>query len=146
MSVQPLDDQTFIAKFENLSLDPEHFSHQGHLRIAWLYLQEHDLDTAVQLVCSGIKAYAESLGENTKFNVTITDALVRLMAQRMEFMEKKEWRRFLQLNPDLVEDSLSVLFQYYSEDLLFSETARTSLVEPDIRAISAQYKNASVLA
>lgn len=137
MNLQLLDDQTFMVQFENLSLDPAHFSHQGHLRIAWLYLQEHDLDTAVQLVCSGIKAYAESLGESRKFNVTITDALVRLMAQRMEAMEEKEWPCFLQQNPDLGEDSLSVLLQYYSEDLLFSETARTSLVEPDIRAIAA---------
>ena len=130
-----LNDEAFLTQFENLTLDPIHFNHVGHLRIAWLYLNRHDVDTAVQLLCSRIQTYAESLGATTKFHLTITDALVRIMAQRMDGMREKRWKLFLDENRDLAEDALSVLYQYFSKDVLFSEAARISLVQPDIRPL-----------
>jgi len=130
-----LDDKTFLTQFENRTLDPAHFSHLGHLRIAWLYLSHNNTDTAVKLVCAGIKSYAESLGENTKFNLTMTDAFVRIMAKRIDNMETQDWPSFLDNNRDLVEDAISVLLEYFSKDLLFSEVARTSLVKPDTKSI-----------
>ena len=130
-----LSDKTFLTQFQNQTLSPVHFNHIGHLRLAWLYLTHHDVETAVQRVSAGIKAYAESLGATTKFHTTITDSIVRIMAKRVEQMEQKEWQLFLEHNKDLVDNSVSVLLQFYSKDLLFSETARTSLMQPDIKPI-----------
>ena len=134
-AVEHIDDNTFLTQFENQTLSPIHFRHIGHLRLAWLYLNRHDVETAIGLVCSGIQAYAESLGATTKFHLTITDAIVRIMAKRVDAMAKKEWDLFLDENRDLVEDALSVLSQYFSKDRLFSEEARTSLVQPDIKPL-----------
>jgi len=128
-----LDDKTFLQQFENQTLDPVHFSHLGHLRLAWLYLYHNDLDVALEKVCLGIKAYAESLGADTKFHLTMTDAFVRIMAKRIDAMEKKSWQDFLESNGDLLKNSRAVLLEYFSEGLLFSEEARTSLLQPDIR-------------
>ena len=135
LSTEPLSDQAFLTQFESQTLSPIHFKHVGHLRLAWLYLSRNDVDTAVQLVCSGIQAYAESLGASTKLHLTITDTLVRLVAKRVNRMEEKAWELFLDQNRDLVEDAISVLLQYFSKDLLFSETARISLVQPDVRPL-----------
>lgn len=133
VNIESLDDKAFLEQFENLTLDSIHFSHTGHLRCAWLYLSSNDLDTALRLICSGIKAYAESLGSTTKFNLTLTDAFVRIMAKRMKQTEAPDWQSFLDHNDDLVSDALSVLSEHFSKELLFSETARTSLVKPDHR-------------
>jgi hypothetical protein len=46
-------------------------------------------------------------------------------------MQKKEWELFLLENQDLVNDAISVLDQHFSKGLLFSEQARTTLVQPD---------------
>ncbi len=81
---QALNDATFIAQFENQTLSSAHFNHIGHLRLAWLYLERYPLEQAISLVCGGIKAYAESLGASTKFHFTITNAIVRIMAMRMQ--------------------------------------------------------------
>ena len=135
LSTEQLNDQAFLTQFEGQTLAPIHFKHLGHLRLAWLYLRSNDVDTSVQLVCSGIQAYAESLGASTKFHLTITDTLVRIMAKRINRMEEKTWKLFLDENRDLVEDTMSVLLQYFSKDLLFSETARISLVQPDIKPL-----------
>lgn len=126
-----LDDQTFIARFESQTLNPAHFTHVGHLRLAWLYLSRNDLDRALALVSSGIKAYAESQGAFEKFHLTITDALVRIIDCRMRAMKAKDWLSFLKENQDLVEDAQSILLEHFSRDSLFSDQARTSLVAPD---------------
>jgi hypothetical protein len=129
--IKQLNDTEFLFQFENQTLDMRHFNHMGHLRLAWLYLSRYDVDSAVKLVCSSIQAYATSLGASRKFHLTITNALVRIMAKRRDNMQKKEWELFLLENQDLVNDAISVLDQHFSKGLLFSEQARTTLVQPD---------------
>jgi hypothetical protein len=51
------------------------------LRIAWLYLNRTPFEEVKALICSGIKAYAISLGAKDKFHLTITDAIVTVMAK-----------------------------------------------------------------
>lgn len=133
--VKQLNDRDFLCQFENQTLDSVHFNHVGHLRLAWLYLNRYEVETAVNQVYSRIQAYAASLGAKDKFHLTITDALVRIMAKRIAIMSQKEWELFLVENNDLVEDALSVLDQHFSRELLFSEQARTSLVQPDVQPL-----------
>ncbi|MEM7119134.1 MAG: hypothetical protein AAF614_42345 [Chloroflexota bacterium] len=134
-STDPLSNGEFLHQFKNKTLNPIHFNHVGHLRLSWIYLTHHDIETAVSGVCSGIKGYAGSLGANTKFHLTITDSLVRIMAKRLDGMTQKDWQSFLDQNRDMVDDAISVLLQYFSKALLFSEAARTSLAAPDIQPI-----------
>ena len=128
---EQLNDEDFLAQFEDQTLASKHFKHLGHLRLTWLYLLEHDVETSIALVNSGIQAYAKSVGAETKFHVTLTDAMVRIVAKRMAKMDQKDWQMFLKENYDLVDDAISVLSQHFSQELLFSETARVSLVPPD---------------
>jgi hypothetical protein len=131
----PLDDSSFISQFENQTLDPVHFSHTGHIRIAWLYLNAFEFENARQKVCSGIKRYAESLGATDKFNLTLTDALVKIIARRMEPMSAPTWPSFLQENQDLFDNALGILGEYFSPDILFSEAAKIRLLPPDVRPL-----------
>ena len=130
-----LSDEEFIRQFEDLSLQPEHFNHLGHLRIAWLYLSRYGMEQANFLVCRGIKTYAESLGAKDKFHLTITDALVKIIAQRMS-CKTTCWKNFLNKNNDLIEDAKSILLGYFSEELLFSDVARKTLVKSDLKDLN----------
>lgn len=133
--ITALNDQAFIEQFEALTLPATEFSHLGHLRIAWLYLRQYPQTLAIEKTCSGIKTYAESLGAKDKFHLTLTDALVRIMAIRMKEQTGEDWQAFTDENPDLVSDALAVLAQYYSQAQLWSERARTRLVAPDLKPI-----------
>lgn len=126
-----LTDQDFIEQFEMCRLNPENFNHTGHIRLAWLYLHQYEQNIAIEKVCDGIQAYAQSLDAHDKFHKTITHSLVKIIALRIDHNEPASWRAFNQQNQDLVQDSISVLLQYYNRDTLFSEQARTELVEPD---------------
>ncbi|MGB0494900.1 MAG: hypothetical protein ACPGJI_00990 [Kangiellaceae bacterium] len=131
-TINQISDNDFIEQFENKTLDPRYFNHIGHLRLAWLYLNTNNLQDAIQTSCFRIKAYATSLGATTKFNTTITSALLEIMNKRMKSTDTGSWELFLQQNRDLVNDALSILSQHYSIELIFSEQARLCFVEPDL--------------
>ena len=128
-----LSDKAFLAQFEQLTLAPAHMNHQGHIRLAWLYLSKHNIDQACRLTCQGINAYANSLGARDKFHYTITDALVRIMAVRLNASAESgtSWQHFITENQDLVENALAVLDQYYSPERLFSSQAKQTAIAPD---------------
>ncbi|OCQ23823.1 hypothetical protein A7985_07755 [Pseudoalteromonas luteoviolacea] len=130
-----LDNSTFLTQFEDLSLDPVHFNHIGHLRIAFIYLNEYTEVEAIQRVCSGIKVYAESLGAKDKFNLTVTTTLLKIMASRMKSSKDKPWETFLANNQDLVLDAIGVLSQYITKEIMFSEDAKVTAIEPNLKPI-----------
>lgn len=129
-----LSDSNFITQFEQLTLAPQHFDHLGHIRLAWLYLSHSDIETATQKVCSGIKAYAESLGARDKFHFTITYHLVRLIAARQSKAPCANWLEFSEVNQDITKGALALLLQHFSREHLFSEKAKWELVAPDLIA------------
>jgi len=124
-----LDDEDCLRLFDAVALEPEHFDHRGHLRVAWLNLKRHDTDEACRRVCAGIRALAMKFGAPEKFNHTLTEALVRIMATRLK--EDEDFDAFMQANPDLVRDCPEVLGHYYSEERLHSDAARKGWVAPD---------------
>jgi hypothetical protein len=74
----------FLKTFENKELDPSSFDRLGHLRLAWLYLNNCKIEAAIDKVANGISDYATSLGATDKFQYTLTEAIVRGMANRLE--------------------------------------------------------------
>lgn len=148
-----LSDRQFKQQFEQLTLSPDEFSHKGHLRIAWLYLQHEPLQTALDKVCMGIRRYAESLGATDKYHHTLTAAIVRLMAVRMKLKALaielvpenqavncgeglgKEFVAFLNANPDLVIGMTDLLASHYRQQTLHCEEAKQSFVAPDLAPI-----------
>ena len=126
-----LSDEEFLRQFERLELDPGHFDHHGHLRLAWLYLQRLSLDDAIHRTISGIRAYAESLGATGKFRHTLTEATVRIMAQRVATGRAETLEDFLAENCDLLDDLQGVLTRHYSPERLASEAGRDQFLPPD---------------
>lgn len=130
-----INDSEFLKQFENQTLAPTYFNHAGHLRLAWLYLNENKLEVAVNKVTNGISSYATSLGATDKFQHTFTEAIVRIMGKRLEAGQFSDLPSFLSSNKDLVEDIWAVVGQYYSKDKLNSDIAKSEYVEPDLLPI-----------
>ncbi|MBV1789057.1 hypothetical protein KQ940_13445 [Marinobacterium sp. D7] len=130
-----LDDKSYLELFAARALGPEHFDHRGHLYIAWLHLVHFDEDEARQRVCSGIRELAARFGAQEKYNHTLTEALVRIMARRLSGVSRQSFDTFLETNPDLLCDAHTVLARHYSDACLNSVRAKVSWVEPDRDAI-----------
>jgi len=135
LDIPPLTHTQFLQQLENNSLDPCHFNHLGHIRLAWIYLTNHQYPVAVSNICRAIQAYAESLGARDKFNMTITVAIMQIMSKRLNDVSDKSWQDFCAKNPDIMEDALSLLLSHYSREKLFSNTAKLVILRPDIKPI-----------
>ena len=128
-----LNDQQFIAEFEACTLDPKCFSHVGHLRLGWLYLDAYPLEVAVQKVTTGIAKYASALGVTDKFQYTLTQAALMIIYARKQQGSSQDFNGFLEQNPDLVNDMMGVLLRHYSADVLSSALAKSQFVAPDLK-------------
>jgi len=128
-----LSDPDFLAAFLECRLPAAQFGHRGHLRIAWLLLQQHPLEPAIEEICAGIARLAAHLGAPGKYHRTLSEALVRLMAHGGA--ATLPWEEFLRANPALLTDVAGTVGRYYSPQLLSSARARTRFVEPDRLAL-----------
>ena len=129
MSPVELSDSEFLAAFLECRLPAAQFGHRGHLRIAWLLLQQQPLECAVEQICTGIARLATHLGAPGKYHRTLSEALVRIMAHGGA--ATLPWDEFLRANPALLTDVMPTVGRYYSPELLGSARARAAFVAPD---------------
>lgn len=128
-------DSEFVKAFFECRLASADFDHRGHLRIAWLLLDEHPLSIATDQVCIGIERIAAHFGAPGKFNRTMTVALVRLIAEAKRRSARGSFAEFLEAHPALLRDVRGLLAQHYSADVLTSPRAKVEFVEPDLRPL-----------
>ena len=121
----------FLATFLDASMPAAGFDHYGHLRAAWLLLQREPLERAVSDTCEAIARLAARLGVPGKYHRTLSEALVRLMAEGGGADPVLSWDDFLVANGELVNDARAVLARYYSASLLNSPAARERFLPPD---------------
>lgn len=131
-ALEALSDEAFLQQFRNSTLDKSFFNHIGHLRAGWLYLHQRGLERTCIEYPASIVRYATALGAPEKFNHTLTVALLRIMADRQRLAPALNWQSFVRREADLRKDAVAVLTAYYSPERLFSDQARSEVVDPDL--------------
>jgi hypothetical protein len=129
------DDRAFRTAFESGQFAPAQFNHRAHLRLAYVYLTEHDTDTAQQLMQQALLNFLQQHGiAVSKYHETMTRAWV--MAVR-HFMERSPDTAssddFIERNPMMLDSK--IMLTHYSAELLFSDEARARFVEPNLSPI-----------
>lgn len=125
------DDTDFRAAFESGGVLPEQLDHRAHVRLAYVYLVEHEAEEAGARMRSGLQAFLQHHGITpAKYHETLTRAWI--LAVR-HFMERSPGASsaadFMVANPDLLDSR--IMLTHYSASVLFSAEARASFVEPD---------------
>ncbi|HEY0160352.1 MAG TPA: hypothetical protein VGF28_23905 [Thermoanaerobaculia bacterium] len=124
-----MDDREFVARFEDCTLPSRLFDHRNHVRLAWLYLKEEPLLSALARFRASLQRYAGSLGASGKYHETITFAFLFLIHERLQRdAEGETFDGFAARNPDLFDQ---ILLRYYREETLSSQLAREVFVLPD---------------
>ena len=127
---ESLSDEVFLSEFLACSLPPEQFDHRAHVRVAWLLLGRYPLEEAVERICEGIQRYATHHGATEKYHRTLSEAIVRLMAQG-DGRTARSWEHFLGANAELLRDVRGMIAKYYSPERLGSIEAKRTFVPPD---------------
>jgi hypothetical protein len=129
-----LEDDIFVAQFESCQFPGDQFRHADHLRLAWIYLRNYGCDVAEQRMRQSIQSFARRLGATHKYHETITIFWMRLLDVAIRLSSRSEnFEDFIEAHAWLLEKD--VVLEFYSRELLTSDTARRAWVEPDLKPI-----------
>ena len=126
-----LSDSEFESAFNSARLDPELFSHEAHLRLAWIHITKYGVEKAISNITSQIKAYTKSLGADEKYHETLTIVGVRAVHHFMLRSETTDFEGFIQENTKLMDQFKDLVDSHYHEDIFKSDLARSIFIEPD---------------
>lgn len=149
-----MTDDEFLSRFEACTIERSQWTHQAHIRMAWLYLSRFPFSVALQRVRNGIWRLNSTVKDKpapiqrrrgllacwrserpkSLYHETITVAYVRLIASRRR--EEEDFSRFRERNSDLFDPTLSALHRLYSRERIDSPEARRAFVEPDLQRLA----------
>ena len=136
------DDRDFRSAFEACISAPAEFNHEAHVRLAYVYLVEGDVESAVQRMRAALLNFLEHNDiPRSKFHETITRAWVLAVRHFMNKSTSASAADFMAKNPDLLDSR--IMLTHYSASVLFSADARAAFVEPDLDPIPQQDRNGS---
>jgi N-formylglutamate deformylase len=120
-----------IEALETGRIDAGTFDHEGHIYLAWLYLDQYPLTDAIARFKSALKRLTIRLGVPGKYHETVSWMFMLLIAERRDNATAKDWFSFRHGNDDLFAGGIDFVQRYYSKELLWSDRARQSFVLPD---------------
>jgi hypothetical protein len=129
-TLPPLTDDEFLTQFEECTLPRAHWTHENHLRMAYLYLRRApNAEAVLPFVRERIQAYNHANGAYKGYHETITVAYLRIVADRLRRGSYPSFASFRTDNAGIFQSTY--LLRHYSEAALFAEEARRVFVLPD---------------
>ena len=128
-------DREFRAAFEAGAYAPADFSHRAHVRLAYVYLADSDVDLALERMRAALMAFLSHHGiPASKYHETLTRAWVLAVHHFMHRSpEASSADDFIERNPMLLDSK--IMLTHYSADRLLSDAARADFVEPNLDPI-----------
>ncbi|MGZ8993499.1 MAG: tetratricopeptide repeat protein [Burkholderiaceae bacterium] len=128
------EDRDFRSAFEGCTVAPAQFNHEAHVRLAYVYLAEGNVDSAVEMMRDALLNFLDhNRIPRAKFHETLTRAWVLAVRHFMDKSTSKSAGDFIAKNPELLDSK--IMLTHYSASVLFSQDARSSFVEPDLDPI-----------
>lgn len=128
-------DREFRRAFEAGAFAPADFSHRQHVRLAYVYLVDSDVNLALDRMRAALVCFLSHHGiPATKYHETLTRAWILAVHHFMHRSpEASSADDFIDRNPMLLDSK--IMLTHYSAGLLFSDAARAGFVEPDLDPI-----------
>lgn len=126
------NDQQFEKRFSSCHFPASDFTHEAHLRLAWIHIRKYGVEQAVENINDQIKAFADSLNASDNYHNTVTSAAVYAVSHFHKRSSSATFKAFIEEFPQLKTNFLGLLSSHYSYDVAKSEEARKEYLEPDL--------------
>ena len=130
-------DREFKDQVESCEYSVPQFDHRAHLRLAYVYLvQQNDAQAAVSLMKVALINLLKHAGiePSTKYHETLTEAWIFAVHHFLSHTESSTSADdFIEQHPVMLDSK--IMLSHYTEEVLFSEVARRSFVEPNLDPI-----------
>lgn len=130
------EDIEFKRQVESYEYPVPDFDHKSHVRLAYVYLIDNNVESAVVLMRKALMGLLLHAGiePSKKYHETITEAWVMAVSHFMNESESSgSAAEFIQNNTKLLDTQ--IMLTHYSAEVLYSEKARQSFLEPNLEPI-----------
>ena len=127
-----LSDAEFEQQFINCELSPDIFSHEAHLRLAWINIKKYGIKKAETNIQRQLREYVKSVGAENKYNTTLTLAAIKAVYHFMLKSDSNSFEDFIAEFPRLNYKFKELMSCHYGFDIYNSEQAKTNFMEPDL--------------
>ncbi|MEL6824148.1 MAG: hypothetical protein AAFP70_20510 [Calditrichota bacterium] len=127
-----LSDAEFIQQFSDLTLNPSLFTHEAHLRLAWIHLKLFGEEAAITTICEEIRCFATHHGAPDKYNETVTVAAIKAVYHFRQKSKSDTFAEFITEFPRLKNNFKELMAFHYKMDIYNSPEARKRYLEPDL--------------
>lgn len=127
-----ITDNEFEKQFREGSLNPAIFTHEAHLRLAYIHISKYDIDAAIDNIRSQIKNYVDRLGARNRYNETLTVAAIKAVYHFMRKSGTDNFRDFITENPRLKTNFKDLLSFHYRMDIFNSPLAKEKYLAPEL--------------
>ena len=127
-----LTDPEFEKSFAECTLSPAIFSHEAHLRLAWIHIDKNGIEQAKVNIQNQIKDFVAHVGAKDKYHHTLTITAIHAVHHFMNKSESNNFIDFISEFPQLKGNFKKLIASHYSFDIFESAAARNEFVEPDL--------------
>ncbi|MFN2510194.1 MAG: hypothetical protein ABR568_01975 [Pyrinomonadaceae bacterium] len=126
--------EAVLEGFESCTTAKDDFTHRSHLTVAAYYLHSSNESEATQRMRNGLHHFLDYHGVGrAKFHETLTVFWIRTVSA---FLGRLDRKHTLLEKTNAVVGSLGdsgLVFEYYSEELLWADETRNGWVAPDLK-------------
>lgn len=127
-------DEAFLRALERGDVVPADFSHEAHVRLAYILLAGAGTDAAVARMRELIAGFLTHHGlPAEKYHETLTRAWILAVRHFMDRGPAHSAGAFLAQHPALLDTR--IMLTHYRAETLFSADARGRFIEPDLQGI-----------
>lgn len=126
-----------VQGFESCATPAGDFTHLAHVTVAVWYLSRSTVAEAVERMRASLFRFLDHHQvDRMKYHETLTIFWVKLVRHRID--EQDPERSLLEITNSVIQSigNSKIVFNYYSEERLWSEQARHGWVEPDRKQVS----------
>ncbi|MEQ8925904.1 MAG: hypothetical protein RLO81_08830 [Fulvivirga sp.] len=127
-----LTDSDFEKEFISCRLNPTDFTHEAHLRLAWININKYGIKQAEINVQNQLLKFIEFVGEKDKYNVTLTLAAIKAVNHFMLKSNSDNFKDFITEFPRLKYKFKELMSFHYGFDIYNSDNAKKQFLQPDL--------------
>ncbi len=127
-----LSDIEFEEQFESCTLEPTFFTHEAHMRLAWIHIKKYGGPAACENICNQIKRFDIVHDKGEKYNKTVTIAAVKIVQHFMSKSEVATFPEFIELYPRLTKNFMQLVRSHYGTDIFSDPVAKTTYIQPNL--------------
>jgi len=127
-----LTDNEFEEQFQACTLSPAIFSHEAHLRLAWIHITKYGIDRAVTNITEQLLKFVDYVGAAGKYNKTVTVAAIKAVNHFIGRSNADSFHDFIRKNSRLKFNFKELMSAHYQTDIFKSDIARQQYLEPDL--------------